>query len=132
MDQRGESVMSIGIVEVNHVNIRVPKAVEEATKHFYTEIVGLAEIEKPGESKKRGGAWFVCGAVQLHLSLSDGEGNDASKRHICYLVGNLAEAENQFRKADVEIIPDDMPVAGWFRFYVRDPGGNLLEIAQRA
>jgi catechol 2,3-dioxygenase-like lactoylglutathione lyase family enzyme len=122
--------MSIGIVEVNHVNIRVPKAVEEATKHFYTKIIGLAEIEKPAESKKRGGAWFVCGAVQLHLSLSDGEANEVSKRHICYLVASLTEAENQFRKAGVEVIPDDMPVAGWNRFYVRDPGGNLLEIAQ--
>lgn len=123
--------MSIGIVELNHVNIRVSKAVEEATKHFYTQIVGLAEIEKPGESKKRGGAWFACGAVQLHLSISDGEGNDASKRHICYLVADLAAAEIQFRNADVEVIPDDMPIAGWQRFYVRDPGGNLLEIAQQ-
>lgn len=123
--------MSIGIVEVNHVNIRVPKAVEQQTRHFYTRIVGLAEIEKPAESKGRGGAWFVCGAVQLHLSLADGEANEASKRHICYLVASLAAAEEGFRNAGVEIIPDDMPVAGWPRFYVRDPGGNLLEIAQR-
>jgi catechol 2,3-dioxygenase-like lactoylglutathione lyase family enzyme len=124
--------MSIGIIEVNHVNIRVAKAVEEATKHFYTQIVGLAEIEKPAESKKRGGAWFVCGAVQLHLSIAGSEGNEASNRHICYLVASLTDAENQFRKAGVEVIPDDLPVAGWNRFYVRDPGGNLLEIAERA
>jgi catechol 2,3-dioxygenase-like lactoylglutathione lyase family enzyme len=124
--------MSIGIVELHHVNIRVPKAFEEATRHFYTQIIGLEEIEKPGESKKRGGAWFLCGAVQLHLSLSDGEANEASNRHICYRVSDLAQAENRFRKADVEIIADDQPVAGWPRFYVRDPGGNLLEIAQQA
>ena len=124
--------MSIGIVELHHVNIRVPKAFEEATKHFYTKIVGLEEIEKPGESKKRGGAWFLCGDIQLHLSLSDGEANEASNRHICYRVADLAQAETQFRNADIEIIADDMPVAGWPRFYVRDPGGNLLEIAQQA
>lgn len=124
--------MSIGIVELNHVNIRVPKALEEATRHFYTQIVGLAEIEKPAESRMRGGAWFVCGAVQLHLSLADGEANEASKRHICYLVASLEEAEKRFREAGVEIIADDLPVSGWPRFYVRDPGGNLLEIAQRA
>jgi catechol 2,3-dioxygenase-like lactoylglutathione lyase family enzyme len=124
--------MSIGIVELHHVNIRVPKAVEEATKHFYTKIIGLEEIEKPGESKKRGGAWFVCGDLQLHLSLSDGEANEASNRHICYRVNDLAQAENRFRNADIEIIADDQPVAGWPRFYVRDPGGNLLEIAQQA
>jgi catechol 2,3-dioxygenase-like lactoylglutathione lyase family enzyme len=129
--ERGEASMSIGIVELAHVNIRVPKVVEEATKHFYTTIVGLAEIEKPAESNKHGGAWFACGAVQLHLSLSDGEANEASNRHICYRVADLAQAENQFRKADVEIIADDQPIAGCRRFYVRDPGGNLLEIAQQ-
>jgi catechol 2,3-dioxygenase-like lactoylglutathione lyase family enzyme len=124
--------MSIGVVELNHVNIRVPKALEAATRHFYTRIIGLAEIEKPAESKGRGGAWFACGAVQLHLSLADGEANEASKRHICYVVASLAEAENHFRNAGVEVIADDLPVAGWPRFYVRDPGGNLLEIAQRS
>jgi catechol 2,3-dioxygenase-like lactoylglutathione lyase family enzyme len=129
--ERGKASMSIGIVEVNHVNIRVPKVVEEATKHFYKTIVGLEEIEKPGESKQRGGAWYGCGAIQLHLSLADGEANEASKRHICYLVADLGQAEKRFRSADVEVIADDQPIAGWSRFYVRDPGGNLLEIAQR-
>ena len=122
--------MAIGIVELHHVNIRVPRALEEATKDFYKNVVGLGEIEKPGESKKHGGAWFACGAVQIHLSLSEGEGNAASNRHICYRVADLAEAENAFRRADVEIIADDQPIPGCPRFYVRDPGGNLLEIAQ--
>jgi len=123
--------MSIGVVELNHVNIRVPRALEEATKDFYNNVVGLEEIEKPAESKAHGGAWFGCGAVQIHLSLSEGEANETSNRHICYRVADLAEAENAFRGAGIEIIADDQPVDGWPRFYVRDPGGNLLEIAQR-
>jgi catechol 2,3-dioxygenase-like lactoylglutathione lyase family enzyme len=68
--------------------------------------------------------------VQVHISLADKEGNEASKRHVCYVVADLSEAENQFRKADVEIIADEQPITGVIRFYVRDPGGNLLEIAQ--
>jgi catechol 2,3-dioxygenase-like lactoylglutathione lyase family enzyme len=124
--------MSIGVVELNHVNIRVSQALEEATRDFYQNVVGLKEIEKPGKSKPGGGAWFACGTAQIHLSLSDGEANETSKRHICYVVADLAEAENAFRRAGVAIILDDLPVAGWNRFYVRDPGGNLLEIAQPA
>jgi predicted enzyme related to lactoylglutathione lyase len=46
-------------------------------------------------------------------------------------VKDLAEAEQKFRSAGVEILPDDQPTPGWLRFYVRDPGGNRLEIAQR-
>jgi hypothetical protein len=30
----------------------------------------------------------------------------------------------------VEIFPDDLPMKDWPRFYVRDPGGNLIEVAQ--
>jgi hypothetical protein len=42
----------------------------------------------------------------------------------------LREAEERFRNAGIEILPDDIPTPGWNRFYVRDPGGNRLEIAQ--
>ena len=39
--------------------------------------------------------------------------------------------EEKFRDAGVEIIADPRPVPGTARFYVRDPGGNLFEIAQQ-
>ena len=93
--------------------------------------MGLEEIPKPADLKGRGGAWYQLGSLQLHLSIEDGLADSCiSKRHICYTVANLAEAEEKFRSAGVEIIPDDIPTAGWSRFYVRDPGGNKLEIAQ--
>lgn len=122
--------MSI-ITEINHVNVTVPTSMEEAAKHFYGSVMGLQEVPKPEESKGRGGAWYQLGAVQLHLSREDATiENQASKRHVCYLVGDLAQAEQRFRETGVEIIPDDMPVAGWPRFYVHDPGGNRIEIAE--
>ncbi|HEX6732048.1 MAG TPA: VOC family protein, partial [Pyrinomonadaceae bacterium] len=77
-----------------------------------------------------GGAWYQLGALQLHLSIEDRLVDDISKRHVCYTVDDLSMAEQRFRDAGVEIIPDDIPTPGWSRFYVRDPGGNRLEIAQ--
>ena len=119
------------IAGINHVNVTVPTSIEEAAKHFYGSVMGLPEVPKPEESKGRGGAWYQLGAVQLHLSREDAAvENQASKRHVCYLVHDLAQAEQRFRSAGVDIIPDDMPVAGWPRFYVHDPGGNRIEIAQ--
>jgi catechol 2,3-dioxygenase-like lactoylglutathione lyase family enzyme len=104
---------------------------EVAAKHFYGEVMGLTEVPKPVESRGRGGAWYQLGPMQLHLSLEDGLGSDClSKRHVCYTVSDLDEAERKFREAGVEILPDDIPTPGWSRFYVRDPGGNRLEIAQ--
>jgi catechol 2,3-dioxygenase-like lactoylglutathione lyase family enzyme len=116
---------------IHHVNVTVPKSLEDAAKHFYRVVMGLTEVSKPAESRGRGGAWYQLGDLQLHLSIEDGLGAECiSKRHVCYTVSNLAEAEQRFRTAGVEILPDDMPTPGWSRFYVRDPGGNRLEIAQ--
>jgi len=115
----------------HHVNVTVPRSLEQATKHFYGVVMGLQEVPKPESSRGRGGAWYQLGQVQLHLSIEEPLGeNCISKRHVCYTVRNLAEAEERFRKAGVEILPDDQPMPGWTRFYVRDPGGNRLEIAQ--
>jgi catechol 2,3-dioxygenase-like lactoylglutathione lyase family enzyme len=124
--------MAFDIVEINHVNITVTQAVEEATKSFYKNVLGLEEIPKPDEQKKRGGAWFRHGALELHLSIEDAaSGNAASRRHVCFAVADIEKAEEHLRAAGVEIIKDNRPVEGWLRFYVRDPGGNRLEIAQR-
>jgi catechol 2,3-dioxygenase-like lactoylglutathione lyase family enzyme len=124
--------MAIGIVEINHIQITVPKAAEEASKRFYREMLGLEEIPKPGNSTGRGGAWFRQGSVEVHLSVEDAAAeNNSSRRHICYLVADLAEAATRLRNAGIEILPDDRPISGWKRFYVRDPGANKIEIAQR-
>jgi catechol 2,3-dioxygenase-like lactoylglutathione lyase family enzyme len=117
------------VINLHHVNVTVPASLEEAAKHFYGSVMGLPEVPKPEESKGRGGAWYQLGAVQLHLSREDAP-LESRKRHVCYQVRDLAQAEARFREAGVEIIPDDMPVAGWPRFYVHDPGGNRIEVAQ--
>jgi catechol 2,3-dioxygenase-like lactoylglutathione lyase family enzyme len=124
--------MALGIIEINHVNITVAKAAEESTRHFYAKILGLEEIPKPDKLKRRGGAWFKLGALELHLSIEDAaEGNGTSRRHICYEVADIGKAEQFMRESGVEVTADNQPVEGWLRFYVRDPGGNRLEIAQR-
>lgn len=114
---------------IHHVNITVPKSLEEAAKHFYGAVMGLPEVPKPEGSRGRGGAWYQLGPLQLHLSIEDLEDAPLSKRHVCYTVADLAAAEQRFRNAGIAIIPDDQPILGWPRFYVRDPGGNRLEIA---
>ncbi|MEK6303117.1 MAG: VOC family protein [Acidobacteriota bacterium] len=124
--------MAIEIIEINHIQITVPRMAEEDSKRFYRDLLGLEEIAKPGYLKALGGAWFRRGSVEVHLSVEDvAAENNESRRHICYLVADLAESETRLRNAGVEIIPDDRPIAGWKRFYLRDPGANKIEIAQR-
>lgn len=123
--------MSVSIVSLEHVNVRVDPEVEAASKNFYGTVLGLREVPKPEELRRRGGAWYQLGSVQLHLSRDRNAGNEGSKRHICLLVGDLAQAQEGLTESGVEVIPDDQPMPGSARFYVRDPGGNLIEIAER-
>jgi catechol 2,3-dioxygenase-like lactoylglutathione lyase family enzyme len=128
--------MTLKILELNHVQITVSISAEQASKHFYGTILGLQEIPKPADPRAPGskrGAWYRCGSVELHLSVEDlPADNGASRRHVCLMVANLAEAEATMREAAIEIIPDNQPIEGWRRFYVRDPGGNRIEIAERS
>lgn len=114
---------------LHHINVTAPSSLVDQAKHFYGVVMELQEVPKPGG---RAGAWYQLGTVQLHLSIEEPLGeNCISTRHICYAVSDLAEAEKRFRDAGVEIFPDDRPIPGVSRFYVRDPGGNRLEIAQK-
>ena len=116
---------------LHHINVTVPRALEDQAKHFYGVVMGLHEVPKPG-TPGRGGAWYQLAETQLHLSIEEPLGeNCISTRHVCYVVSDLAEAEKRFRDSGVEIFPDDRPIPGVSRFYVRDPGGNRLEIAQK-
>jgi catechol 2,3-dioxygenase-like lactoylglutathione lyase family enzyme len=123
--------MTIGFIEVNHVNVTVPAAQEDAAKHFYGVVLGLRQIPKPEGTRQNMGAWYDLGGIQLHLSTEDGASNEVSDRHVCYQVSDIAVADLEFRNAGVEIIRDPRPIQGQSRFFVRDPGGNLLEITQK-
>jgi catechol 2,3-dioxygenase-like lactoylglutathione lyase family enzyme len=116
------------VTSFHHVNVTVPPELEAAAKTFYGVILGLKQVPKPATSRQSG-AWYQIGAVQLHLSVEDEE-LLLSSRHVCFAVSDLAEAEQRLREAAVEIIPDPRPNPNSPRFYVRDPGGNQLEIVQ--
>ena len=123
--------MAIGIIGVSHVNVTVPAALEASAKHFYEGVLGLAQIPKPEGTRQDMGAWYQLGGMQLHLSVEDDVRNEVSDRHVCYQVADITAASLEFRGAGVEIIDDGRPVRGQSRFFVRDPGGNLIEITQK-
>jgi len=82
--------------------------------------------------EKNGGAWFSIAGVELHVSPEkDSLGNKGSKRHVCYVTSDIESARTHLIAHGIEIKEDKQPIDGWIRFYIRDPGDNRLEIAQR-
>lgn len=120
----------IMIIALHHVNVTVPSELEAAAKQFYGSVLGLQQVPKPAASRQSG-AWYQIGETQLHLSVENEDDKKLSSRHVCFTVSDLAEAEKKFGAAGVEVIADPRPNPDSPRFYVRDPGGNQLEIAQQ-
>lgn len=121
--------MPFQVTGIDHVQITVPKALEAECLAFYRAVLRLSEISKPEEFRRRGGTWFQVGTVQLHIGL-DPECSPRSKRHVCFLVDDLARARADIvaRGARTE---EENEAEGLRRFFIRDPAGNRLEVAER-
>jgi len=121
--------MSLGISAIDHVQIAVPRSLEAKALEFYRSVLGLKEIPKPEELRARGGAWFAVGALQLHVGL-DSELSPKSRRHVCFLVSDLARAKAGVLTHGI-VIEEEGIAEGLQRFFIRDPAGNRIEIGQR-
>ncbi|HEY1613458.1 MAG TPA: VOC family protein [Rhizomicrobium sp.] len=122
--------MSLGISAIDHVQIAVPRALEEECVAFYRDILGLVEVLKPEAMRGRGGAWFQLGDLQIHLGL-DPAPSPSSKRHVCFRVPDLATARAAAEQKGLAIEGEGQ-AEGLIRFFIRDPAGNRIEIGQRA
>lgn len=54
-------------MRLSHMNVPMPPGGEQAARAFYGALLGLAEIPKPEELKARGGCWFECAGLDIHL-----------------------------------------------------------------
>ena len=121
--------MPLSITGIDHVQIAVPKALEAECLAFYRELFGFPEIPKPEELRGRGGAWFQVGGLQMHIGV-DLEPSPKSKRHICFLVQDIAAAKPEVMRHGI-VIEEDSVAEGLHRIFIRDPAGNRIEIGQR-
>lgn len=121
--------MAVEIAGIDHVQMTATPADEAATLDFYRNVLGLAELPKPDELRARGGAWFQAGDTQFHIGI-DPEKGPKSKRHVCFLVADLARARAAV-VAKGAAIEEEGEAEGLKRFFIRDPAGNRIEIGQR-
>lgn len=129
------------ITRVDHLNVQVPPEKEEAAKAFYGGLLGLKELTKPENLGSKGAHYVISEQpwTELHLGVSREEDNEQTNRsqarHLGFQVDDLAAARKAFEEAGVEIEeaePASSTARGFcqHRFFLRDPGGNRLEILE--
>jgi predicted enzyme related to lactoylglutathione lyase len=72
--------------------------------------------------------WFALGDQQLHLMPADA--NDGHiRRHFCIRVTDAAAARSDCEARGLEI-QEEVEIPGIVRFFIFDPCGNRIELAQ--
>lgn len=113
---------------LDHVQLAIPSGKEDVARKFYCDVLGMVEIEKPEDLKKRGGLWLQCGKHQVHLGI-DQDFKPAQKAHPAIHVKNLGQLKQRILSKDIALSDDEL-LPGAKRFYVNDPFGNRIEFLE--
>jgi catechol 2,3-dioxygenase-like lactoylglutathione lyase family enzyme len=121
------------VVELDHAFLTLPAGGEAEARGFYTELLGLEEIERPAGLAESRGLWFRCGAQELHLGTDD-QHAAAGRPHPGFRVEraeDLDELAGRLKRSGAEVEWDER-IEGVRRFYTRDPFGNRLELLAKS
>jgi catechol 2,3-dioxygenase-like lactoylglutathione lyase family enzyme len=113
-------------IAIDHVQLAMPLDVEDQARAFYCGLLGMSEVEKPAELKKRGGCWFQSGTVQVHLGV-ESEFRPARKAHPAFRCFDYDGITARLRAEGVEVT-DDSGIPGVQRCHIADPFGNRIEL----
>jgi catechol-2,3-dioxygenase len=113
-------------VRLDHVQVAMPPGKELQAREFYGQLLGLTEIPKPNETASRGGVWFQCGELQLHLGVEE-EFRAAKKAHPAFVVEGYRELIQRLQDRGYAV-RSDYTIPGVVRSFVADPFGNRVEI----
>lgn len=120
--------MKVRIKRLDHVQICIPTGAEQQAREFYSQVIGLEEIEKPDALKPNGGLWFQIADIQLHIGVEDIQGK--SKRHPAFEVEDLEGIKEHLIDNRVRV-KDETPVPGIKRLSFFDPFDNRIELMER-
>lgn len=118
----------MGIIGLDHVQLAMPAGQEDRAREFYGVLLGIAEVPKPAELARRGGAWFENAHVKIHLGV-EADFRPARKAHPGLLIDDLRALIDVLRTHGYEVT-DDKAIDGVFRAFVSDPFGNRIELIQ--
>lgn len=131
--------MAVKVLELHHVGLRIAHDVADPMRDFYRDVLTLAQDT---------GRWHIPGVhgyfldvpndMQIHLLGCDGPsryakepGKDPVANHIALAVADIVEAEAELQRLGVDYFTlDNVASPNLEQLFLRDPGGNVIELHQ--
>lgn len=118
------------ISKLDHYAIEVTDL--DATNHFYHEILGFEEIERP--SFDFPGVWYRIGDTSIHVILNtrrDVVQSNSRSLHFAFTTPDLVKMKTYLISCGIEIVKDIKPRPdGVLQMFVRDPDGYFVEFTE--
>ncbi|OLO28090.1 glyoxalase [Alkalihalophilus pseudofirmus] len=117
---------------IHHVSLTVTNL--DQAKDFYSNILGLKEIERPAFDFP--GAWYeVANGQQLHLivlpnsqTIRKDQSLNSREGHFAIRVANYTHTLDWLKLHQIEILEKPKSVSGFAQIFCADPDGNLIEL----
>ncbi|MEH7304055.1 VOC family protein [Neobacillus drentensis] len=116
---------------LHHVSLTVTDL--EQAKHFYSNILGLKEIERPNFDFP--GAWYEVGGQQLHLivlptsqTIRQDKRLSSREGHYALRVKDYHATLKWLKSKDIELLEKPNGASGFAQIFCADPDGNLIEL----
>ena len=116
-------------MRLHHVQVACPPGGEDVARAFWSDGLGLVEVEKPPDLRARGGAWFRSpGGAEVHVGVED-PFVPARKAHPAFVVGDLDEVATRLHDLGFEVdVSQRDTFPGHVRFHAFDAHGNRVEV----
>jgi catechol 2,3-dioxygenase-like lactoylglutathione lyase family enzyme len=116
----------IGFTRINHIHICVSEHRLEEARLFYTNVMGLQQINRPDVFPEPG-CWFAIGDIELHIGVEDPR--PVTIRHSAFEVRDLDAARSELERHGITINEEPL-IPGRIRFSFLDPFGNRMELME--
>ncbi|WP_445368792.1 glyoxalase [Methylomonas sp. BW4-1] len=114
------------VVGIDHVQLAIPPEAESTARGFYGGLLDLSEIPKPAQIASRGGVWFQCGSMQIHLGIEN-DFSPAKKAHPALLIEGYEKLLKKLADAGYKV-QEDTSIPDVTRCFTSDPFGNRIEL----
>ena len=112
---------------VHHLQLAFRAGNAPAMRHFYRDLLGLSEL--PGEQVEGAALHFVAGGQRIDLVGVTHWQPLPAVSHLAFEVQDLPALRQRLLAAQLPLV-ENQGLAGFARFYLKDPAGNQLEFLE--